>query len=161
MRACSISRSRPAAPHSTPTSGSSLLVFRLLLISPLTVVVPLWAPGCVTVNYGSNWCSLAPLCAPCFLLHVVLFVIPTFPKPLCLPSGLPLLPRVRDWSIVLPSQSAWHQSVLAHVSCPLSDFPACGLSLLTQILPPTHKGTSWCAPLLLVVVLGMTFVWVT
>ena len=46
-----------------------------LLISPLTVVVPLWAsfststlPGCVTVNSGSNCCSLAPLCAPCFLL---------------------------------------------------------------------------------------------
>ena len=38
------------------------------------------------------------------------------------------LPRVRDWSTVVAfchhSFSVWHQSLLAHVSCPLPDFPA-------------------------------------
>ena len=55
-------------------------------------------------------------------------VISTFTKPLCFPTQHPSLPRVRDWSTVVASchnsLSVWHQSVLAHVSCPLTDFLA-------------------------------------
>ena len=79
--------------------------------------------ACVTVHSGSNCCPLAPLC--CLLLssdHMLCCCRLHIPQAAHSP-----LPRVHDWSTVVAachhSLSTRHQSVLAHVSGPLPDFP--------------------------------------
>ena len=83
----------------------------------------------ITVHSGSNCCPLAPLCCPLLssdrMLCSCRIDIPQ--GPLSPYSAHSPLPRVHDWSTVVAvchhSLSAWHQSVLAHVSGPLSGFP--------------------------------------
>ena len=127
------------------------------LIFLLTVVVLLWTSFSQRLlPQAASLSTLVPIAvhlglsvAPCFLPTMCCaLVISTFPRLLSLSlpnsSHPPSVPRVRDWSTVVASchhsLSAWHQSVLAHVSGPLPDFPARASSLdclfdsLTQIL---------------------------
>ena len=63
------------------------------------------------------------------------------------PAHPPSLPRVRDWSTVVASchhsLSVWHQSVLAHVSCPLPDFSA-HASTLDSLFTTLPKSLRQC-----------------
>ena len=139
----------PLLPVVQEVLQSHSLVFRNPPNPPLWY--PLWTSFSqhqVTVHCGSNCCSLAPLCCPLLSSDHMLcschLDIPQAPPHLPTQPTLPPFTRVRDWSTVVAScdhsLSVWHQSVLAHVSCPFPDFPARASTLdslfssLTQIL---------------------------
>ena len=83
----------------------------------------------ITVHSGLNCCPLAPLCCPLLSSdHMLCSCRLDIPRaPLSPSSAYSPLPRVHDWSTVVAAchhnLSAWHQSVLAHVSGPLPSFP--------------------------------------
>ena len=123
------------------------------LPNPLTVLVPLWTS--FSLRLFSQVASLSTLVP--IAVHLRLSVASWFfsdhmlcschldiPQASLPPYSAHSLPRVRDWSIVVAAChhnfSAWHQSVLAHVSGPLPDFFARASTLdslfdsLTRIL---------------------------
>ena len=129
-RSCSLIPWCFGTPLIFPLTGPALDII-LSTRSPRLRHCPLWLQLLFT-------CAslLLPLSSACHL---------DIPKASLLPnSAHSSLPRVRDWSTVVASchhsLSVWHQSVLAHVSGPLPDFPARASTLdslfgsLTQIL---------------------------
>ena len=111
--------------------------FGTSLIFPPTVVVLLWTSFSLRLLCQPPSLStrvpiaapFAPLCCPLLSSdHMLCSCRIDIPQgPLSPYSAHSPLPRVHDWSTVVAvchhSLSAWHQSVLAHVSGPLPGFP--------------------------------------